>query len=98
MTDFSKIKNNKEIILLDVRTLGEFKISNIGGIHIPLDELEKRLSELDLNKSIYCLCHHGVRSRSAALFLESLGALDTVNIEGGIDAYSRQVDSSIELY
>lgn len=98
MTDFDKIKNNKEIILLDVRTEGEFNFVNIGGVHIPLDVLDKNLSKLDLAKTIYCLCHHGVRSRNAALFLDANGAQDTVNIEGGIDAYSMFVDSSIVQY
>ena len=96
--DFAKVKDSKGIILLDVRTFGEISLVNIGGIHIPLDELEERYTELDLNKPIYCLCHHGIRSQHAALFLDQVGAQDTVNINGGIDAFAKEVDSDLPLY
>ena len=53
---------------------------------------------LDPEKETLVLCHHGVRSMRAALFLASQGFQRVKNIEGGIDAYSRQVDSSVPLY
>ena len=53
---------------------------------------------LDPDKETMVLCHHGVRSMRAALFLASQGFQDVKNIEGGIDAYSRQVDSSVPIY
>jgi rhodanese-related sulfurtransferase len=53
---------------------------------------------LDPGKETLVLCHHGVRSMRAALFLASQGFRDVKNIEGGIDAYSRRVDSSVPLY
>ena len=53
---------------------------------------------LDPRKATLVLCHHGVRSMRAALFLASQGFQDVKNIRGGIDAYSRQVDSSVPLY
>ena len=92
--DFAKVKDLKDIILLDVRTFEETNFVNLGGVFIPLDELENRYMELNLDKSIYCLCHHGIRSQHAAHFLESKGARDTVNIEGGIDAYAKLVDTN----
>lgn len=96
--EFSQLKDNKEAILLDVRTKEEYIYANLEGKHIPLDELENRHDELDLSKTIFCLCHHGVRSSYAAQYLDSLGAQDTVNIEGGIDAYSKLVDPTIPQY
>jgi len=45
------------------------------------------------------LCHHGVRSRSAANWLVQQAGFKVVyNISGGIDAFARQVDDSIPLY
>lgn len=96
--DFAKIKNDKNIILLDVRTIEEINYAHLNGIHIPLDELEQRYTELDLDKTIYCLCHHGIRSQHAAAFLDHIGAQHTVNIEGGIDAYAKLVDTSVGIY
>ena len=53
---------------------------------------------LDPEKETLVLCHHGVRSMRAAMFLASQGFTEVKNISGGIDAYSRQVDSSVPLY
>lgn len=100
VTDFEKIIKSQEIIVLDVRTDLEINLSCLKSDfkHIPLDQLEVRFSELNLKKPIYCLCHHGVRSQYAASFLDSIGAIMTYNVEGGIDAYAKVVDSSICLY
>lgn len=96
--DFAKVKDSSEIILLDVRTLEEFNFVNLGGTHIPLDQLDKRYEELNKNKTIYCLCHHGIRSQYAAQVLEQFGFENTVNIEGGIEAYAQMVDSNLLRY
>ena len=95
--EFSKVKTDEDI-LLDVRSLGEFKIANIGGILIPLDQLDIRFKELPKDKRIFVLCHHGMRSQMACQFLESQGYNELFNIVGGIDAYAQQVDDSIALY
>ncbi len=97
---FEKVKNSLEVTVLDVRRVEEVNLCQLKSsfVHIPLDQLEVRFSELDLKKPIYCLCHHGVRSQYAASFLDSIGAIMTYNVEGGIDAYAKIVDSSIGLY
>lgn len=95
VVEFQKIKGNS--FLLDVRTSEEYEIANIGGTLIPLDQLTEKVSELPKEKKIYCLCHHGMRSMHAAMFLNSHG-YQAVNIEGGIDAWSNVVDPSIPKY
>ncbi len=94
--ELSKISLD-EITVLDVRTQCEYDLVNIKSQLIPLDELESRYSELDKSKTIYCLCHHGVRSEFAAMILKSKG-FKSVNILGGIDAWSLYVDSSVQRY
>jgi rhodanese-related sulfurtransferase len=98
--DFKKIleSKNKEILLLDVRSPEEYSFCNIGGVNIPLNEISNRLSEISDEKTIYCLCHHGMRSLYAAQFLSSQGYPNVVNIEGGIDQWSLQVDNQILRY
>ncbi len=96
-----ELKNKLEtekLFVLDVRTQEEVEFTNIGGTHIPLDELEFRFNELDKTEQIFCLCHHGVRSAYAAQFLSSQGFQKVFNIEGGIDAWSLQVDPQIKRY
>jgi rhodanese-related sulfurtransferase len=95
--EFSKLRNEKTL-LLDVRTVGEVQIANIGGTNIPLDELETRFVEIDKLQTVYCLCHHGMRSEYAAKFLEAQGFTETINIVGGIDAWSTDVDPNISRY
>lgn len=97
---FEKVKDSLEVIVLDVRRIEEVNLSHLHSsfIHIPLDQLEVRFSEINLSKPIYCLCHHGIRSQYAASFLDSVGAVRTYNIQGGIDAYAKEIDPSISLY
>lgn len=92
------LDQNLNIQLVDVRTLGEFEFANIGGKHICLDELEARAGELDFERALYFLCHHGVRSEYACRIALSLGAKNVFNITGGIDAWSNEVDSDIKKY
>jgi rhodanese-related sulfurtransferase len=96
--DFSKIQSEPGNFLLDVRTQGEFEFVNIGGSHIPLDEIESRLGEIDKEQTIYCLCHHGVRSEYAGNILLGNGFQNVVNIVGGIHSWSLTVDSSKPVY
>lgn len=100
VTDFEVIlsSNDTDYILLDVRSNDEFEIVNLGGTLIPLDELESRVKEIDFSKKIYCLCHHGMRSQMAGEFLLAHGAVNVLNISGGIHAYSVDVDSSFKQY
>ncbi len=65
---------------------------------IPMGEVPARLAELDPDQAIACLCHHGVRSLQVARFLASNGFGHVVNIDGGIDAWSTEVDSAIARY
>lgn len=92
------LDSQEEIQLVDVRTLGEFEFANIGGKHICLDELEQRIEELNLEKDIYFLCHHGVRSEYACRIAHSMGATAVINVIGGIDAWSNEIDSDVKKY
>ncbi len=74
------------IILLDVRTGAERNSGSIpGSIHIPLQELGKRMEELGKyrNRTIICYCQSGSRSVHAALRIAKAG-YTAVNLKGGI--------------
>ncbi|MFN8252093.1 MAG: FAD-dependent oxidoreductase [Ferruginibacter sp.] len=71
-------------ILLDVRTAPEFEHGHIeGAINIPLDELRKRLPELDNSKTIYVYCQIGLRGYLAQRILLQQGFENVFNIAGG---------------
>jgi len=84
--------------LLDVREPHEVQFANIEPhVHIPMGMLPVRHEEIDKEKPIIVICHTGVRSAQVCQYLETLG-YDATNLEGGIDAWSMQVDPSVPRY
>lgn len=86
-------------VLLDVRMAEELEIASLpGAVHIPLNELPARMSELNPAAPIVVLCHHGVRSEMAGRLLERNGFVDVSHLSGGIDAWSQDIDPQIPRY
>lgn len=91
------------IQLIDVREPQELAIAQIEGfVNLPLSEYaqwsERVPAMFDPQAETLVLCHHGVRSAQMCQWLVSQGFTHVKNIAGGIDAYSRVVDSSIPQY
>ncbi|MEZ6183984.1 MAG: rhodanese-like domain-containing protein [Planctomycetota bacterium] len=86
--------------VLDVREAAEVRLAPFpGAVWIPLGELAQRWQELDDERDWAVVCHHGVRSASAAAWLEQHADLPRlINLRGGIDAWSREVDPSVPRY
>ena len=81
------LSERKDVILLDVRTEGEYQNGHIpGAINIPLDELRSRLSELDRGKILYVNCQSGLRSYLACRLLSQNG-FSCKNLAGGYRFY-----------
>lgn len=90
-------------VVLDVREPWEVATAavHVGGaptVCIPMNEVPRRLAELDRSQPVLALCHHGVRSLQVGAFLEREGFVQVFNITGGIDAWSREVDAGVPLY
>ena len=86
-------------VVLDVREPWEVATASLNGaVAIPMREIPARSAELDDEAPIVCMCHHGARSANVGMFLESRGFTNVFNLQGGIDAWSRQVDSSVPTY
>lgn len=92
------LDDGKNFELLDVRLPEEKKIADIGGRLIPVQELPARLHELDSSKEYVVYCKSGGRSLRAVELLRRIGFTKVKNLRGGINAYSKEVDSSIPLY
>ena len=92
------INNNKNISLVDVREKSERVMASIkGSIHVPMMAIPHQLELFNKDEPIYLFCHSGVRSAQACLYLEQQG-FDSVNIIGGIQAWSIEIDSSVPTY
>lgn len=94
-----KIDRHEALLLLDVREPFEFQCAHIAGsVLIPLNQIPQRLGELDADQDIIVICHHGMRSQQAAAYLDCSGFKNVTNLQGGIDAWSRECDSSVPRY
>ncbi len=86
-------------MLLDVREPWEVDTCRIdGATFIPMRSISARLSELDEDTPVVCICHHGARSLQVAHFLEQHGFGEVINLTGGVDAWARQVDPAMPIY
>jgi adenylyltransferase/sulfurtransferase len=95
----AKMDNGETLTLIDVREPFEYEIARIEGSRlIPLGELETRLSELSKNETLVLQCHSGGRSEHATRILREAGFENAVNLEGGIDAWSVEVDPAVPRY
>jgi rhodanese-related sulfurtransferase len=86
-------------VLLDVREPWEWHTARIEGAqHIPMREVPARVGEIDRDREVVAICHHGGRSQQVAMFLEKNGFAKVHNLVGGVDAWSRTVDPAVPLY
>jgi len=89
-----------QLILLDVREPWETNAVGFPGAHaMPMGEVPARaFNELDPDGRIVVICHHGVRSLNVANWLRNQGFEQAQSLRGGIDAWSRDVDSAVARY
>ncbi|MEA3204714.1 MAG: sulfur-carrier protein adenylyltransferase/sulfurtransferase [Verrucomicrobiota bacterium] len=95
----TRIDRQDKFVLIDVREPFEYEISRIPGSKlIPLGELPARLSELDSADDIVLHCKMGGRSAKALRILQEAGFRKLNNLQGGITAWSDDVDPSVPKY
>ena len=90
-------------VVLDVREAPELRAASVQPqgfelVTIPMGEIPQRLAQLDPDRPVACLCHHGARSMRVAMFLAQNGFARVANIAGGIDAWSAERDPSVPRY
>ena len=92
LEDMDKISRDKSVVLLDVRTVGEFNRGHMDGFkNIPVDELRERINEIERGKPVYLICQSGLRSYIASRILEGNG-YETYNFSGGFRFYDAVVN------
>jgi rhodanese-related sulfurtransferase len=90
-------------LLLDVREPAEWAAASVQPdgaelMRLPMAAIPTHLAELDPDRPVAVLCHHGGRSMQVAAFLHHHGFARVVNVAGGIDAWSLQLDPSVPRY
>ena len=86
-------------VLLDVREPWEFEICHIdGSINIPMGQIPQQLQQLQATNEIVVICHHGIRSQQVISFLRQQSITGLVNLDGGVDAWAREIDADMPVY
>ena len=95
----AKMDAREPLCLLDVREPWEVALAAIpGSLAIPMDEIPARLKELDAASEIIVMCKSGGRSQRAAQYLLAQGYRKVSNLQGGINAWSRDIDPDVPEY
>ncbi|HEU5352098.1 MAG TPA: molybdopterin-synthase adenylyltransferase MoeB [Terracidiphilus sp.] len=88
----------EDVFVLDVREPYEYQIANLGGTLMPVDDVPKRLAELDREREIVVHCKSGGRSQRVAELLQQAGYAKVKNLAGGIEAWATEIDPAMPKY
>src|ERR1700688_129101 len=96
----SKLDHGDGFTLLHVREPWEFETAQMAATKlVPMRDTPSRAHhELHPEGHIVVVCHHGVRSMNVTAWLRQQGFEKAQSMRGGIDAWSRNVDSKVALY
>jgi rhodanese-related sulfurtransferase len=94
------LESDSDIVVLDVREPWEFETARIeNSKHIPMNDIPARFNqELDAEKHMVVVCHHGVRSMNVTAWLRKQGFEKVQSLRGGIDRWARQIDPKVPVY
>ena len=97
--EFKDYLLDEEVVLVDVREQWEFDICQIkDAILMPMGEIAISYVNLNKDSKIALYCHSGIRSMHVADFLLSKDFESVANLQGGIDAWAQEIDTSVERY
>lgn len=91
--------NSSEFQLIDIREQYEVEICALNGLHIPMGEIINNIHLISTDNEVCVVCRTGKRAAAVADLLETEHGFTNVNVlEGGILAYAKEVDQSLEVY
>lgn len=94
-----RLQKGEDIFLVDVREPFEHEICHLTDNLFPLHSIEKYAPLIPSDKPVVVYCHHGMRSAGAIAQLKKYhGFTNLINLEGGIHAWSEEVDEDMEQY
>jgi len=102
-----KLEQGERFTLLDVRETWEVELAAIRDervLVLPMSVLARQLKDAfpeplrNPDAPMVVMCHHGVRSANVTAWMLQNGWKNVFSLSGGIDAYARQVNSSVGMY
>jgi rhodanese-related sulfurtransferase len=95
----ARLADGSAPLLLDVRQDWETRLCRLpNAVHIPIEEVELRVEDLNAEEEIVVYCHQGVRSAAVAHWLSGRGFKNVKNLVGGLDLWARTVDPAMRRY
>ncbi len=93
------LENKNGTRLIDVREEWEHKIVSIENSELmPVSNFLYYLDKLNEDDELIIYCHKGIRSVNVCKFLAGKGFINLINLKGGIDAWSTEIDKSLPRY
>lgn len=96
-----KLDTGHNFVLLDCREQNEYDHVHIDAARLlPMSEIQERVGELEdlRSEEIIVYCHHGMRSLQVASWLSQNGFTNVKSMQGGIDAWSCEIDDTKPRY
>ena len=87
-----------DITVIDVRPDQDRNIAPFAGAEVLTPDSHARLTALPKDTPLAFICHHGNASRNAAEHFREHGFSDLYNVEGGIEAWSVEIDPGVPRY
>ncbi len=86
--------------VIDVRKPHEAEIANLAFVDLmqPHDQIDAVVDQIPRDRDVVVYCKKGGRSAKAARVLAEKGFTQLFNLDGGINAWSADVDQSVPLY
>lgn len=95
----ARLKHGDDLLLIDVREQEEFDLTRIEGAQLlPLSRFNDWSATLDPARETVFMCHHGIRSAQVCAVLSRLDFTRLLNLSGGIDRWSAEVDRDVPRY
>ena len=93
------LDSDEKFIFLDTRTREEFEATSISGSEFMTQERQTEIfADKDLSQKIILIDHHGRNVLDHCAWFRGHGLKNTFGVDGGIDRYAREIDSSIPRY
>jgi adenylyltransferase/sulfurtransferase len=94
-----RLARGEPLFVLDVREEWEHGIGHLeGATLLPMQRVPAEHGALPRDRTVVVYCHHGMRSAMVADYLRAAGFPRVLNLAGGIDRWSTEVDPSVPRY
>ena len=95
-----RLARGEDIFLLDVRERPEYDLCHLdGAVLIPIDMIPNNRKRIPTDRPVVVYCHHGIRSANVAQYLYAQDGLTNLsNLDGGIDAWAREIEPEMMVY